>query len=304
MVSKEMKRLIKMLKRMSEIATKKRLEDYRNAADQMVAIGEISEDTTIEEIKVNEISSVWITAPEVAKDQVILYLHGGGYVGGSINNYKEFGARISRASDSRVLLIDYRLAPENPYPAALEDAIVAYKWLIDNEGINPKKIIIGGDSAGGGLTAVTLLKLRDLNITLPSAAVLLSPWTDLDVTGDSIRRNRRKDPIIDASETFFMADLYIGNNDPKNPYISPLYGDLKGVPPLFIQVGSHEIILDDSLRFAEVAKSAGVEITLDVWEEMFHGFQLLAAWAPEGEQAIEKMGEFIQKHIKEEVQII
>lgn len=304
MVSKEMKRIIKMLKRLNEIAVKERLKTSRKAQEQMSATGEISEDTIIEEIMVNGISSVWISTPGVTEDNVVLYLHGGGYVQGSMNLQKDLVSRISRVSKSRVLMIDYRLAPESPYPAALEDSVIAYKWLIDNKGINPKSIVISGDSAGGGLTAATLLKLRDIGIILPAAAVLLSPWTDLDITGDSVRSKRRIDPFIDASALFFMADLYIGDNDPKNPYISPLYGDLKGLPPLLIQVGSAEVILDDSIRFAEKAKSAGVEVTLDVWEDMVHVFQVFAAWAPEGEQAIEKIGEFIQKHIKEELQII
>jgi len=303
MVSKEMKRIIKMLKRLNEMAVKKRLEDIRNAQEQMAAIGEMSKDITIEDIMVNGISSVWISSPGVTKDQVVLYLPGGGYIQGSTNLHKDLVSRISRASKSRVLMIDYRLAPENPYPAALEDSVSAYKWLIDNKGINPKSIVISGDSAGGGLTAATLLKLRDIGITLPAAAILLSPWTDLDITGDSVRSKRRIDPYIDASALFFDADLYVGNNDPKNPYISPLYGDLKGLPPLLIQVGSAELILDDSIRFAEKAKSAGVEVILDVWEDMVHVFQVFAAWVPEGEQAIEKIGEFIQKLMKEQAQI-
>jgi len=304
MVSKDMKRIIKMLSKLNNIAVKKRVEDSRNTHEQMGATGEISEDISLEEIMVNGISSVWISTPGVTEENVILYLHGGGYVQGSTNLQKDLVARISRASKSRVLMIDYRLAPENPYPAALEDSVTAYKWLIDNEGINPKNIVISGDSAGGGLTAATLLKLRGLEITLPAAAVLLSPWTDLDMTGDSIRIKRRIDPIVDASGLFFAADLYIGDEDPKNPYISPLYGDLSGLPPLLIQVGSAEAILDDSTRFAEKAKSAGVEVILDVWEDMVHVFQVFAAWAPEIEQAIEKIGEFIQKHIKEQVQIV
>ncbi|MFX0167578.1 MAG: alpha/beta hydrolase [Candidatus Hodarchaeota archaeon] len=290
-----------MLKKLNDISSRRRVKESRNFMENSVVIGEFPKDAIIEEITVNGISSVWITSPNALKDHVVLYLHGGGYISGSINSHKDLGARISLASESRVLLIEYRLAPEYPYPAALEDAVAAYKWLIDIEGINPKKIIIGGESAGGGLTAATLLKLRDLDISLPVAAFLLSPWTDLEMTGDSFRKNKRLDPVINASEAYFFADLYLGDNDPKNPYISPLYGDLKELPPLLIQVGSAEIILDDSTRFAEMAKVAGVEVTLEVWEDMVHGFHLFAAITPEGQQAIEKIGEFIQKHLKEEV---
>ncbi|MHA1932263.1 MAG: alpha/beta hydrolase [Promethearchaeota archaeon] len=304
MVSEGMKRIIKLLKQQGEQETKKRVEDSRNSMEQMASMEKIPDDVKIEEITVSGIPSIWISTPEVVKEQVILYLHGGGYALGSINTHKTLGAKISRSSKSRVLMINYRLAPENPYPAALEDSVTVYQWLIDDEGIDPKNIVISGDSAGGGLTAASILKIRDLSIALPAGGVLLSPWTDLDGTGNSVRTKRRIDPYLDASELFFMANLYIGDEDPKNPYISPLYADLKGIPPLLIQVGTAEIILDDSTRFAEKAKSAGVDVTLDVWEDMIHVFQAFAFWAPEGKQAIEKIGEFIQKLMKKQVQII
>jgi acetyl esterase/lipase len=303
MVSEGMKNIINLLRQQTEQGTKQRVEEGRKAMEQMAGMEKFPEDVTFEEITVNNIPSLWINTPESVKEQVVLYLHGGGYCQGSITTHKGLGYRISRASKSRILLVDYRLAPENPYPAALEDSVTAYKWLIDKEGINPQNIVISGDSAGGGLTAATLLKLRDDGVTLPAGGVLLSPWTDLDGTGDSVRTNRRLDPILTADILFFAANLYVGDDDPKNPYISPLYADLKGIPPLLIQVGTAEIILDDSTRFAEKAKSAGVEVTLDVWEDMLHVFQAFALWAPEGMQAIEKIGEFIQKLMKERVQM-
>ncbi|MFW9783185.1 MAG: alpha/beta hydrolase [Candidatus Heimdallarchaeota archaeon] len=303
MVSEGMERVINLLKQQNEADVKKRVEDGRNGLEQLAAIDQIPEDVTIKEFSVKGIPSVWINTPEIEREQVILYLHGGGYIEGSINSHKSLGARISRASKSRVLLIDYRLAPENPYPAALEDSVTAYKWLVDEEGIDPKNIVISGDSAGGGLTAATLIKLRDTGIPLPFAAVLLSPWTDLDITGDSVRSKRRIDPFVTADGLFFMANLYVGDEDPKNPYISPLYADLKGLPPLLIQVGSAEILLDDSTRFAEKAKSAGVDVTLEVWEDMVHVFQAFALWAPEGKEGIEKIGIYIQKLMKKEVQL-
>ncbi|MFW9872919.1 MAG: alpha/beta hydrolase [Candidatus Thorarchaeota archaeon] len=298
MVSEGMERVINLLKQQGEAETKKRIEDGRKGLEQLAAIEQIPENVTIENITVSGIPSVWIKTPNAVEEHVILYLHGGGYVEGSINSHKGLGVRISRASKSRVLMIEYRLAPEYPYPAAIEDSVTAYKWLIDVEGINPKNIIISGDSAGGGLTATTLLKIRDTGISLPAAAVLLSPWTDLDMTGDSIRSKRRTDPFVDASGLFFMANLYVGDEDPRNPYISPLYADLKGLPPLLIQVGTAEVLLDDSIRFAEKAKNAGVDVILDAWEDMTHVFQAFALWAPEGEKAIEKIGEYIQKYVR------
>jgi acetyl esterase/lipase len=303
MVSKGMENIIKILKQQGEEATKQRVYDGRKEMEEWATTLKIPGDLTIEEISVNGISSVWLSTPESVKEQVILYLHGGGYMLGSINTHKVLGTNIARASKSRVLMIDYRLAPENPYPAALEDSVSAYKWLIDEAGINPKNIVISGDSAGGGLTAATLIKLREMGIPLPAAAVLLSPWADLEVTGDSVKTKRGKDPMLTEDELFFCANVYVEDNDPKNPYISPIYADMKDLPPLLIQVGSSELILDDSTRLAENAQSAGVEVILDVWEDMIHVFQSFAPWAPEGKQAIEKIGEFIQKRMKEQIQM-
>ena len=194
-----------------------------------------------------------------------------------------------------MLILGYRLAPEHPFPAALEDSVRAYEWLINSEGYNPKKLIIAGDSAGGGLTIATLVKLRDQGVSLPAAAVCLSPWTDLAATGESIKTKLHEDPFISPDELIFDARLYLGKTDPKNPYASPLYANFKGLPPLCIQVGSAEIILDDSTRLAKRAKEAGVEEQLDIWEDMIHVFQAFAVLAPESIEGINKIGEFINK---------
>ncbi|MHA2009457.1 MAG: alpha/beta hydrolase [Promethearchaeota archaeon] len=304
MVSEGLERILKMLRQQEEGITKKRVEEGRTRFDAIEAMVKVPEDVKIDDIEVNGVPAAFISTPGAAEESVVLYLHGGGYVLGSIKSHKEFGSRISRASNSRVLLLDYRRAPESPYPAALEDAVAAYKWLIENEGINPKNIIIGGESAGGGLTIATLLKLRDTGITLPAAAIVLSPFADLDITGETIRSKAKEDPLVNASDLFFDSSLYVGEDDPKNPYISPVYADLKGLPPMIIQVGSSEILLSDSIRIAEKAKTAGVDVILDIWEDMIHMFQLFASFAPEGQEAIEKLGKFIQKHLKKEVQMI
>lgn len=165
-------------------------------------------------------------------------------------------------------MIEYRLAPEHPFPAAVEDSTEAYKWLIDDQNINPQNIIIAGDSAGGGLTFATLLNLRDNGITLPAAAVGLSPWTDLGITGGSYRNNRKIDPFVTIYGIIFAAELYLGDIDYQNPLASPLYGDLKGLPPIYIQVGTAELLLDDSVELAKRAKEAGVDVTLDIWDDM------------------------------------
>ena len=294
MVSEGMERVIELLKKQEEEAIKKRVKDSRAAMVMLGKMDKIDEDVSIIDVDVNGIPAVWISVPDVEVNNVVLYFHGGGYFEGTINTHKGLAARICRASKSRVLLPAYRLAPENCYPAALEDGVKAYGWLIEKEGLSPENIVIGGDSAGGGLTAATLVKLRDTGIALPAAAFLLSPWTDLDVTGESMRTKKKEDPFIKIDSVFWMAALYCKDEDPRNPYISPLYADLKGLPPLLIQVGSAELLLDDSTRFAEKAKKAGVDVTLEIWEDMIHVFQAFALWAPEGQQGIDKIGEFIK----------
>ena len=304
MVSDGIKRISEMVRQNSKVVAKQRVEESRAGFEQFAAMFQVAKDVKIDNVDVNGVSAVWISTPEAVEENVVLYFHGGGYVFGSINTHKEFMSRISRVSNSRVLLIDYRRAPENPFPAALEDAITAYKWLIDSEGIKPENLIIGGESAGGGLTLATLLKLRDTGIPLPAAALLLSPWADLDMTGETIRTKARVDPLANPSDLFFLASLYVGEDDPKNPYISPLYGDLKGLSPMIIQVGSSEILLSDAERIAERAKAADVDVILDIWEDMIHMFQMFALWSPEGQKATEKLGKYIQKHLRKEVQLI
>ena len=242
--------------------------------------------------------AVWISVPESETDKIVLYLHGGGYMQGSLTSHQDLAARISRAAQAKVLVVDYRLAPEHPFPAAIEDSVKSYKWLIENQKIPPNKIVIAGDSAGGGLTLVTLIKLRDDKISLPAAGICLSPWTDLALTGNSLIRNAKIDPFLKFYDLVFMAELYVGDNDPENPYISPLYAELHNLPSILIHVGTAEIIEDDSIRFAEKAKEAGVDVTIEVFDDMIHVFQAFSEWASEGQEAIEKIGEFIQEKLR------
>ncbi len=296
MVSEGMERAIKLLMQFKETAFS--VESIREGLDQLGAMVKLPKDVKCETVDVGGVPAVWITIPDVINDHIILYLHGGGYVAGSIKSHENLAARLSRVTKARVLLIDYRLAPEHPYPAAIEDSTTAYRWLVSNERILPKNMIIGGDSAGGGLTIATLVKLRDDGDTLPAAAVCLSPWTDLAVTGESVKTNADIDPFIPAESLEVIAELYYGDEDAKHPLVSPLYTNLQGLPPLFIQVGTAEVLIDDSTRLADRAKAAGVEVQLEIWEDMIHVFAAFAEWAPEGQQGIEQIGEFIQKHIK------
>lgn len=295
MVSKGMEFVINLIKERGAEAIKKRVEESRAGLEDLAKMVKVPKDVNIETLDVAGIPAEWISAPEAKDDNIILYLHGGGYISGSINSHRELMSRISRTSKARVLIIDYRLAPEYPFPAAVEDAYSVYRWLIEDQKIAPNNLIIAGDSAGGGLTLATLINLRDKGIALPAAAVGLSPWTDLGLTSESYKTKVRIDPMVTVDGLMFDSQLYLGETDYTNPLASPLYGDLKGLPPLLILVGTAEILLDDSVEFAKKAKEAGVEVILDIWDDMPHVFAAFAAFAPEGQQAIEKIGEFMKK---------
>jgi len=290
--------VIKTLKENLDNTIKKRIEEDREGLEQLAKMVKLPKDIKCEPIDIEGIPAEWISSPDINKDHIILYLHGGGYVSGSLNTHRELVSRISRSSRARILQIKYRLAPENPFPAGLEDATKAYQWLIDEQGIPAGNIIIAGDSAGGGLTLATLLNLRDKSISLPVAGVCLSPWTDLDCTGDSFKKNVKIDFMCTPEGLILDARLYLGDTDPHDPLASPLYADFHGLPPLLIEVGTDEILYDDSVRVAERAKEHNVEVQLDIWESLGHVFQAFAAFAPEGQKGIEKVGEFVQKIFK------
>jgi phosphinothricin tripeptide acetyl hydrolase len=236
----------------------------------------------------------WLIPPVVADGRVVLYLHGGSYVAGSINSHRSLAANIAVAAKARVLIIDYRLAPEHPHPAAVGDAVTAYKWLINNQ-VDPRHLAVAGDSAGGGLALALLISLRDGKIPLPAACVCLSPWTDLAFTGETWKSKAAVDLIIYAYKELEFAGMYLGGLDPKTPLASPLYADLKGLPPLLVQVGTDEVLLSDSTRLVDRAKQAGVNAVIDEWEKMQHVWQFAAGFIPEGRRAIARIGEFIDR---------
>ena len=223
----------------------------------------------------------------------VLYFHGGGYVMGSLNTHAELMGRISSACRAPVLGIDYRLAPEHPYPAAVEDAVASYDRLRDR-GIKPGQIVIAGDSAGGGLTLACLLALKEQGKPLPAGAVLLSPWTDLTASGASVRTRADADPMIDGGVLEPMAGLYRGDTPAATAGVSPLFGDLAGLPPLLIQVGDFEVLLDDSTRLAERASDAGVDVQIDVFDGAFHVFQHNPN-LPESTEALAAIGAFFDR---------
>jgi len=237
----------------------------------------------------------WLIPPGVSNGRVVLYLHGGSYISGSPKSHRSLVANIAIASKARALTLDYRLAPEHPHPAAVEDAVAAYKWLINGQ-VDPKHLAIAGDSAGGGLAIALLVSLRDKNIPLPAACVCLSPWTDLAFTGETWKSKIAVDLIIYDYKELAFAQMFLAGIDPKTPLASPLYADLKGLPPLLVQVGTDEVLLADSTRLVDNAKKAGVNAVLDEWEKMQHVWQFAASFIPEGRRAIDRIGEFIDKN--------
>jgi acetyl esterase/lipase len=255
-------------------------------------------DVKLTSVKVGEIPCQWVVAPGADADVRLLYLHGGGFVSGSGGFYLAMAAHLSAAARCAVLLPDYRLAPEHPFPAGLEDCVAAHQWLVSNGPSGPgkaKATFIAGDSAGGSLTLSTLLLLRDRKLPLPAAGIPLSPCTDFTLASESLKTD--DDPIISSRTMAEFRERYLGKTDPTNPLASPVFGDYRGLPPLLIQVGEHEMLLDDSLRVAEKARSDGLAVQLEVWRGMFHVFQSHEPLLPEAQQAFEHISDFMREQL-------
>jgi monoterpene epsilon-lactone hydrolase len=248
--------------------------------------------TTIEKA-LGPVPAVRIARSNSRPDSVVFFLHGGGYIAGGPALYRQVAWRIAEAARAGVIAVDYRLAPEHPFPAAIDDAFAAWRALLA-EGFDPRRCAILGDSAGGGLALSLALKLRDERIPLPAAVVAISPWTDLAVTGLSARAGA-SDPMLNASELAPMAAQYLAGADPRDPYASPLYGDPHGLPPTLIQVGGDEILRDDATRMAEKLKNAGCTVALEIWPRMPHVWHAFAPVMPEARRAIARIGEFVRQ---------
>ena len=271
------------------------VEDFRVWYEQFTGQFQVPEDVVLEQVGAGGVSAEWISTPGVAEDRVVMYLHGGGYMIGSMRTHRSPLSYLSRASNARVLGLNYRLAPEHPFPAAVEDSVAAYRWLLD-EGVSPRRIVIGGDSCGGGLTIATLVALKYFGYPLPAGGISHSGWTDLAHTGESFVTKAEADPLIDKEMLEGMAAAYLGDRSRTTPLASPYYADLTGLPPLLVQVGTAEVLLDDSLRLAERAKEAGVDVTLEVWDDMPHVWQAFVSFLPEARQALDSCGQFVKEH--------
>lgn len=277
--------------RASEIAQMRLDSDARGKAFDLPS------DVTVQPVVANGVKAEWTSTPEADANSVILYLHGGGYVICSLDSHRHLVAEIGRAARVRTLAIDYRLAPENPFPAPVEDTVAAYRFLLEG-GIKPERIALAGDSAGGGLVVAALLAIRETGLPLPACGWCISPWVDMEALGQSFTDRSEADPTVQKATIQMMAQWYLGGADPRHPHAAPLYGDLRGLPPLLIQVGASETLLDDSVALARKAGVADVIVDLQIWPEMIHIWHIYFPMLAAGRRAIASGGSFMRNAIR------
>jgi acetyl esterase/lipase len=251
----------------------------------------------VEQTRIHGLNAEWLTPKGCPDDKLLLYLHGGAYVMGNCATHRQMVSHLAKLAGIKALLPEYRLAPEHPFPSAIDDAVGLYRSLLAN-GYAAKNIVIAGDSAGGGLTMATLLSLRDAGDPLPAAACLLSPWLDLAATGDSMTTRARKDPWFQPEDMPIVAAYYCREDEITNPLVSPVYADLSGLPPLYIQVGEDEILLSDSTRAADKVRAAGGEVDIEIWPGMWHVFQAFLVQVPESKKAVKKIGAYVRRALE------
>ncbi len=272
------------------------IDAYRQVCESGAAKMRIPQEITVEPVSIAGIKAEWIKPGEQTSDGVVLFFHGGGYVSGSCSDHRGHVAKVVQGSGVKALLFEYRLAPEHPFPAGLDDALAVYRGLLE-VGTLPEQMVFIGDSAGGGLCLAALLAIRDSGLPLPAAAIAVSPWTDLILTGES-HRTRAKVCLSPPGMSEVCSKYYCGDHDPTEPWISPLYGDLHGLPPLLIMVGDDETLRDDSVRFAEKAMAADVDVTLRVEQGQVHCYPFLAPLFPEATTGMAEICNFVQTHLR------
>ena len=280
-------------------ANRKAVEENLQDGDQELAdhrwAGLTTEPADVDYLAVPGRRATWIVPHGAAADRVLLCLHGGGFVGGSRYSHRKLFAHLARAVGARALIFDYPLAPEHTHPAQVDDAVDTYRWLLD-QGIAPEHIVFTGDSAGGGLAITTQLRARSVGLPLPAGAMPFSPWVDFEATGASYDENRDRDTFFHRDLVRGLAWIYLGpDSSPHDPFVNPLYGDLTGLGPIYIQVGGDEVLLDDAAQLSAAAEKAGVEVQLDVFPEMQHTFQMAAGRAPEADDAVGRMGRWARR---------
>lgn len=265
----------------------------RRRLDSLTAGYGMPADVVVEAVDANGVEAEWTATPAADPARVIMFLHGGGYVSGSIASHRHMIAQAGREAGTRTLALGYRLAPEHPFPAALEDALTGYRFLL-SQGFRPENVVIAGESAGGGLAIATLVSLREAGTALPACAWCSSPWADLEMSGATMRSKAAVDPLIQAPYLHELAAAYLNGADPRMPLVSPIHADLRGLPPLLIQVGSDETLLDDAIRLAGTAAVADVRTTLQVWPHMIHAWHLFYAQLADGRRALAEVGAFVR----------
>lgn len=295
MASSEHQALVEIL-RNQPVLDGATIQDKRAGMETMAAGAPLPEGTVVEAVDAGGVPAEWVSDGSSSGNGVVLYLHGGGYCIGSMATHRAMAARFAAAGRARVLNVDYRLAPEHPHPAAVDDAVAAYRWLLGT-GVAPEQVVIGGDSAGGGLVVAALVALRDGGDPLPAGGFCLSPWVDLECAGETFDTKADVDPMCSREGLSEMAAAYAGGHDLRSPLVSPVHADLTGLPPLLIHVGTAETLLDDSVRLAERARAAGVEVHLEAWDDLVHVFQAFAPMVPEAVEAIDGIGAFVQERL-------
>jgi epsilon-lactone hydrolase len=273
------------------------IEQFREDCEKGAArYAKIPDGVTVKEQIIEGIKTEWLIPAGANSEKLIMYVHGGGYVSGSCSDHRGFVSKFAKFTGITNLVFEYRLAPENPFPAALDDSVKVYHWLLD-AGYKPENIVIAGESAGGGLCLATLLALKENKIPLPAGAVAISPWTDLTCSSDSYQTKNRFSPAP-LNSWFVFSKHYCGKTPANNPFISPLFGDLKGLPPLFINSGVNDELFDDGEKFAQKAKNVNVDVKFRAGAGMVHCYPLLAPMFPEATQAMNEIVEFIRQHLK------
>lgn len=269
------------------------LEEMRAHAEEFMAKFPVLPEVKVQHAEVGGVPGDWLTMPGVEPGRVVLYLHGGAFVFCSARGYRALGTRIAAATRAHTFVLDYRLAPEHPFPAAVDDSVAAYRGLLALD-VPPSSIVIAGDSAGGALTMSTLVSLRDAGLPLPAGGVCISPWVDLDCSSETMTTKADVDPVCTRESMVMEAGLYLNGRSTMDPLASPLYANLKGLPPLLIHVGSEETLLDDAQRLAAMAAAKGVQVELDVFEGMPHVWHAFADYLPEGREAIRRIGDWVR----------
>jgi len=273
------------------------LDDVRANLDSFGASFALPAGTAVNDLRVGGVPCRRIDISGAAHDRLVLYLHGGGYVFGSAKSHTRQAADIGVPAGASVLSVDYRLAPEHPFPAQIEDCVSAYRGLLDQQPA-PPKIAFAGDSAGATLVVSVMLRLRELGLPLPVCGVCLSPWTNLVGDSETLVTNRHLDPLQSADQLDKLAAMYLAGANKKDPLASPAFADLRGLPPLLIQVGTHEILLNDARQLAIAATRDGVDVTLEEWPDMIHNWQMLADYLTDGRRANARIGQFIAQHFR------